>query len=205
MFDLMDTTPGIYLHHRSQLGEFRLASDTVIPSFRKEARIAPFTEQYPEELARFNTIGYTIGGMMLYPGNRIDKKMTINGARGFHPQIKDRFDLTVECTRRYYLGERSPLSDVLKRYEDFFALFRDFRGYVDFFLLQDLVTEDGSTVKFFTAFDDFRTSPLPSSLEEYSTYRNLAIEFIEARNQRILHFALGTEANTPQAGNPVEE
>lgn len=37
MFDLVDTTPGVYLHHCSQLGEFRLASDTVIPTFRKEA------------------------------------------------------------------------------------------------------------------------------------------------------------------------
>src|SRR5512139_2392588 len=40
MFDLVDTTPGIYLHHRSQLGEFWLASDAVIPTFRKQARLS---------------------------------------------------------------------------------------------------------------------------------------------------------------------
>ncbi len=71
MFELVDTTPGVYLHHRSQLGEFWLASDTVIPTFRKEARLSHIFEQIPEELATFNGIGYTIGGMMLFPGNRV--------------------------------------------------------------------------------------------------------------------------------------
>ena len=86
-------------------------------------------------------IGYTIGGMMLFPGNRVGGKMTINGARGFHPRIKDRFDLTVECIRRHYRDEPSPLSDTLARYADFFGLFGDFQGYVEYFLLQDLVSE----------------------------------------------------------------
>ena len=53
--------------------------------------------------------------MMIFPGNRIGRKMTINGARGFHPRIKDRFDLTVECIRRHYRKENSPLSDTLAR------------------------------------------------------------------------------------------
>jgi hypothetical protein len=123
--------------------------------------------------------------MMVFPGNRIDSKMTINGARGFHPQIKDRFDLTVECIRRHYCNELSPLSELLERYADFFSLFGDFRGYVEFFLLQDLVIEDCSTVKFFTPFKDFNTSPLPGSLDAYMAYRQSAIDFIEARNHRI--------------------
>ena len=112
--------------------------------------------------------------------------MTINGARGFHPRIKDRFDLTVECIRRHYRNERSPLSDTLARYADFFGLFKDFRAYVEFFLLQDLVTEDCSPVRFFTPFEDFNTSPLPGSVEAYMVYRQLAVDFIEARNRRIL-------------------
>jgi hypothetical protein len=185
MFELVDTTPRSYLHHRSQLGEFKLASDTVIPSFRKKAHIAHILVQIPEQLSTFNTIGYTIGGMMLFPGNRVDGKITINGARGFHPWIKDRFDLTVECIRRHYRSEDSPLSATLARYSDFFRLFGDFRGYVEFFLLQDLVTDDFSTVKFFSHFDDFRSSPVPDSIEAYLHYRKLAVDFIEARNQRI--------------------
>jgi hypothetical protein len=111
--------------------------------------------------------------------------MTINGARGWHPRIKDRFDLTVECIRRHYLDEHSPLSETLARYADFFRMFGEFRGYVDFFLLQDIVTEEHSAVRFFTPFQDFTTSPLPDSVDEYKAYRQLAIEFIEARNRRI--------------------
>jgi hypothetical protein len=101
--------------------------------------------------------------------------VTINGARGFHPRIKDRFDLTVECIRRHYLDELSPLSEALARYADFFGLFADFQGYVDFFLLQDMVTDDYCAVRFFTPFHDFTTSPLPNSVDAYRAYRQLAI------------------------------
>jgi hypothetical protein len=38
--------------------------------------------------------------------------------------------LTLECIRRHYLDEPSPLSDTLARYADFFGLFGDFAGYV---------------------------------------------------------------------------
>jgi len=188
VFELDDTSPHVYLlHHRSELGEFFLSSDAVIPAFSREHRIAHIINQIPvAEREAFNSKGYTIGGMMVFPGNRIGRKMTINGARGFHPRIKDRFDLTVECIRRHYLNERSPLSDTLARYADFFGLFGDFRGYVEFFLLQDLVSEDCSVVRFFMPFQDFNTSPLPASMDAYRAYRQLAVDFIEARNHRIL-------------------
>jgi hypothetical protein len=188
VFELVDTTPHVYLHYQSEVGEFFLASDAVVPSFTRESKIAHIIDQIPiEELDAFNIIGYTIGGMMVFPGNRIGRKMTINGARGFHPRIKDRFDLTVECIRRHYLGQVSPLSGPLGRYACFFRLFRDFRGYVEFFLLQDMVADDFSAVKFFMPFDGFETSPLPSTKEAYIAYKQLAVEFIEARNRRILH------------------
>ena len=187
VFELDDTNPHAYLHYRSEAGEFFLSSDAVIPTFSREHRISHIINQIPvEEREAFNGIGYTIGGMMVFPGNRIGRKMTINGARGFHPRIKDRFDLTVECIRRHYRNEHSPLSDTLARYADFFGLFGEFRGYVDFFLLQDLVTEDCSAVRFFTPFEDFNTSPLPGSMDAYMAYRQLAVGFIETRNRRIL-------------------
>jgi len=95
-----------------------------------------------EENEAFRTIGYTIGGMMIFPANRVDGKHTINVMRGFTRQIADRFDLTLECIRRHYLGQSSPLGETLLRYRDFFSLFDDFSGYVDFFALQDLLAED---------------------------------------------------------------
>ena len=186
-FELDDTHPHTYLHHRSTVGEFFLASDSVIPTFTREARISHVLDQVPINVRQeFLRISYTIGGMMVFPANRVGRKMTINGARGFHPRIKDRFDLTVECVRRHYCNEKSPLADPLARYGEFFALYGDFQGYVEFFLLQDLVTDDCSSVRFFTPFDNFTTLPLPESCEAYYEYRRLAIGFIEARGKRML-------------------
>jgi hypothetical protein len=186
VFDLIDTKPKAYLHHQSEKGEYFLSSDTVIPSFTRQKRIAPIIEPIPKaELDAFNTIGYTIGGMMIFPGNKIDGKMTINGARGLNHQIKDRFDLTLECIRRHYLNGESPLDETLNRYKAFFALFENFSGYVDFFLLNDLVTDDLSAVNFFSPFQDFNESPLPLTTEEYTHYMKSAVQFIECRNHRI--------------------
>jgi hypothetical protein len=66
------------------------------------------------------------------------------------------------------------LTEVLGRYERFFTLFRDLRGCVEFFLLQDLVTGECSAVEFFAPFDDFRTSPLPANGDAYRAYQRLA-------------------------------
>lgn len=138
-----------------------------------------------EENEAFRAIGYTIGGMIVFPCNPIGGKHTINVARGFNAKIADRFDLTLECIRRHYLGLPSPLDETLSRYRDFFALFDDFNGYVDFFLLHDLVAADGCSVKFFMPFDDFNGPSTPTNANAYKEYRNLSIAFIEARNRRI--------------------
>jgi hypothetical protein len=77
----------------------------------------------------------------------------------------------------------------LDLYRDFFALFQFFRGYVDFFLLQDLILPDYSAVRFFAPFENFASSsPLPAPIDAYRNYKRLAIAFIEARNQRILEW-----------------
>jgi hypothetical protein len=206
VFELDVTAPPYYLHHRSEVGEFCLSSDAVIPTFRREKHLSHIINQIPvDEQKAFFDIGYTIGGMMVFPAIRIDGKMTINGARGFHRRIKDRFDLTVECIRRHYRDEHSPLSAVLARYADFFGLFGGFRGYVEFFLLQDLVTDDCSAVKFFSPFDDFNSSPVPDSMDAYLDYRALAVRFIEERNQRIqtwwtIHRLANISLQPPSAG-----
>ena len=187
-FELSDGRPLGYLLHRSDLGEFWLGSDAVIPSFFHKADKV-VAQLLPGELEEFNTLGYTIGGMMLFPANRVDGKMTINGARGFHPRIADRFDLTVECIRRHYRGDDSPLAVVLQRYADFFRLFGDFAGYVEHFLLQDLVTDDGAGVEFALPFDDFTGSPVPKDLDTYREYRDRSVTFINARNGRIAALA----------------
>ena len=142
----------------------------------------------PEEIAAFIRAGCTIGGFIIFPGNRVDDQQTINQARGTHPKIGDRFDLTLECIRRYYAGEDSPLAETLRLYPEFFALFRDFPGYCEFFLLQDLLTEDGG-VKFLLEFDEFESVPWPTSVAQYASHRDAAMTFVGARNRRIQRFA----------------
>ena len=137
--------PSPLLAPYSELGEFSLASDGGMPRYPHWFVMAPITSQVPDsENQKLLTAGYTIGGRIIWPRNKVDGKITINGARGMHPKIKNRFDLTVECVRRHYLGVPSPLGRTMARYPEFFALFENFRGYVDFFLLQDLVTDDYS-------------------------------------------------------------
>jgi Family of unknown function (DUF6994) len=194
-FYLSDATPRVYLHHHSELGEFFLSSDGVIATFTRWKSLRHIVELFPVEANEtFRRVSYTIGGMIVFPGNKIDGKQTINGARGCDRRIADRFDLTLECVRRHYLGQSSPLGETLSRYREFFALFESFRGYVDFFMLYDLVTEDCSAVKFFMPFDDFSTPSLPMDRDAYEDYRRLSIEFVEARNRRIDRFC----AHRPQ-------
>ena len=182
VFELDDTTRGVYLHHQSdEHGEFFLSSDAVVASYR----YVPMVQVEAWKLQELLHIGYTIGGMMLWPGNQVDRKWTINQARGCQSQIRDRFDLTLECIRRHYRGEWSPPKDCLARYAEFFRLFGDFRDFIDFFLLQDAVTVDCDAVIFSAPFRDFTTPAMPQDLDEYREYRQRAITFIEARNRRI--------------------
>jgi hypothetical protein len=100
-------------------------------------------------------------------------------------------DLTLESIRRHYRGAWSPLADVLARYRDFFAAFEDFRGYVDFWLLQDMVTNDCSAVRFLAPFDEFKPPALPQDLHTYREYRR-SIEFVTARNRRMAESRVGS-------------
>jgi hypothetical protein len=189
-FDLDDTTPGAYLHHLSSRGEFYLGSDSAMPTWTRWQRMARLISSIPEsEREQFRTVAYQMGGMMIFPSRRIDGKRSINEERGINRKIVDRLDLTMECIRLHYLGETSPMAETLIRYGDFFALFEDFKGYTDFFLLQDLVSEDLSTVRFFGDYTGFGAPAFPSTLDAYQDYRVAAIEFVEARNRRMADFA----------------
>lgn len=186
-FDLDDNTPKV-LHHHSELGEFFLSSDSMGHTYSRVKSMSHIVDQIPpKEVNSFFSLASTIGGYILFPARRIDNKMTINGSRGLNPKIKDRFDLTLECIRRFYSKEDSPLSDTLKRYKGFFCLFQDFKGYVDFFLLQDLVKENYLAIKPFLPFNGFDYPPLPNNVEEYKSYKKHMMDFVRARNQRLLN------------------
>ena len=185
-FMLSTATRGAYLHHSSQRGEFHLASDAIGHTYRHSKLVASVISQVPEnELDDFFAHCSTIGAYTIFPGRMVNRKPTINAARGLHPKVGDRFDLTLECIRRHYAGGVSPLSDVLMRYRDFFNLFGSFKGYVEFFLFQDLVQGDGRAINFFLPHTDFGHSPYPGNLGTYRAYRNAVMAFVAARNARI--------------------
>jgi hypothetical protein len=185
-FKLVDTKPGTYLYHLSNNGEYYFGSDAITHSYRNTKSMSHIISQVPSEMVdSLFSIGSTIGSYIIFPSNRINNQMTINQARGINPRIRDRFDLTLECIRLFYENKESPLYSVFKRYNDFFELFFDFKGYVDFFLLQDLVSSNYSSVKYHLQHSDFSDPALPKDLNEYLEYRENTINFIRARGQRM--------------------
>lgn len=188
-FELQNGRSGTYLFHNSELGEFFLGSDAITHSYRNQKRKRWLTKEVPDEVNELFDVGSTIGAYTVFPKNRIDNKFTINQARGVNTLIDDRFDLTLECIRLFYSGEQSPLHATLSRYKNFFELFVDFNGYVDFFLLNDLV-EEGGNVRFYLPFDGFRTRPIFAGIEEYLIYKKGVTDFVKARNRRIDSYAI---------------
>jgi len=187
-FELTDKKSGTYLYHHSGLGEFILGSDAITHSYRNHKRKTWLTQQIQDEVKELFDTGSTIGAYTLFPNNRVDGKHTINQARGVNSLIDDRFDLTLECIRLFYLGQESPLFDTLLRYKNFFNLFEGFEGYYTFFLFVDLIDEN-KKVKFYLPFDNFNTKPTFTEVDDYLTYKNGVMNFIKARNKRIENYA----------------
>ena len=187
-FQLTDYKSGVYLYHNSELGEYFLGSDAITHSYKNHKRKHWLTQQIQNEVKELFNTGSTISAYTLFPNNRVDGKHTINQARGVNSLIDDRFDLTLECIRLFYLKQESPLYDILLRYKNFFDLFESFIGYTNFFLLDDLVDEK-QKIKFYLPFDDFKTNPTFSNIDEYLVYKNGVMTFIKSRNNRIEEYA----------------
>lgn len=171
-------------------------SDSIIVSFRYD-RNRPFLRKLEEFLPDYHGFmedylhrACNIGGVMLFPSFQ----WCLNQARGCSRRISDRWDLTLECIRRYYLGESSPLDKCLNhptnRY--FFSLFLDFKGFVDFFFLQDCVTEDYSNVKLWLETSLFEVNPIPKTVEDYLSFIGKELDFVSKRNRRIEEFCRGS-------------
>ncbi len=182
--------PKPFLVHQSDLGEFHLSSDSITHSYRNRSWAQPFLESLPESLQeRVSGWGWFISECIVFPGKRINGMTTINGARGMNAVIGDRFDLTLECIRRHYQGEPNPLDAALLRYGKFFELFEDFEGYVNFFLLNDLVDKRSGGVRFYLPFDNFLGSPYPHDAETYNIYLQRTMDFSKGRLARMMAWA----------------
>ena len=172
-------------------------SDTITSSYTGRSRPASLAAAIAglsdEQRARYLDTPYTVASAMIWPVRSKDRP-TMNQARGFGPsgqEIGDRMDLTLECVRRHYAGEPAgPLADVVNAYKDFFELFGGFKEFVDFFHFQDLVTPDYKSVRFFLPFDDFESSGLPATTDDYITYREATLEFIAGRGRRMAEWVV---------------
>ena len=189
LFDLRDDKPGYYLFHSSALGDFSLGSDAITHSYKNQISKKWLTKQIPKKVQELFDHGSTIGAYLVFPNNQIDRKHTINQARGILRLIDDRFDLTLECIRRFYIGEPSPLAATLERYAAFFQLFGAFEAYVQFFLLEDLIDET-KMVRFYLPFDGFQSPPKFRDVDDYHLYKKRVEAFINSRSRRIEAYSM---------------
>ena len=105
-----------YLIGETRFGTMFLSSDSITTSMSVHKKLQPVLSQIPEsDLERFKSAGSTIGARIVFSGKKVNGLQTINQARGFSSQVRDRFDLTLECIRLFYIEEPSPLSDVPSR------------------------------------------------------------------------------------------
>ena len=178
-----------YLAFRFNMQTINFSSDSIANSYGNTKRINHLINEIDRsEIEEFINKNSTIGAYIIFPCKRENGKMTINGARGFNNRIADRFDLTLECIRRKYLRLDNPLSETLITPINhfFFSMFKDFRGYVDFFHLQDLVSDDYQKVKFFIeSGSDLSGNAVPSTATEYREYKQNSMAFVDARANRM--------------------
>lgn len=167
--------------------DMKFASDSITTGFRYKGnrtlidRVASSMDDYRGWMESVIRRTYTIGGSIIFPRHR----NSINQCRGTNRLIRDRWDLTMECIHRFYEGENSPLSWCLEQDRKFFDLFVNFKGYVDFFLLQDCVNKDCSEVNMWLDTEPFKDDPLPKSVDEYMHWIDCNLEFVKNRNGRI--------------------
>lgn len=85
--------------------------------------------------------------------------------------------------------EENPLSKGLEVDRSFFDLYVDFKGYVDFFFLNDCVSADYSKVNCWCGDLTFTRNAFPQNMDEYWKFLQHQWDFLEKRNQRIKEYA----------------
>ena len=176
-----------YLPDYLKWNGMRFASDSITTGFRYERcrplieSVAASMDDYQGWMESVIRKTYTIGGAIIFPKH----PNSINQCRGSNPNIRDRWDLTLECIRRFYSNELNPLSWCLEQDRTFFDLFVDFKGYVDFFLLQDCVSKDYEKVNLWIDTELFVSDPFPKDVDEYMKWIDTNLDFVSRRNARI--------------------
>ena len=187
-------------YYGNDLEKSRFASDSIV---NMQERYAPQEKEfipdknikhYKNKLKKYVRAASTIGGEIIFPKH----PNSVNMARGRNHKIKDRFDLTLECIRRFYEKDEekrdSPLYEVLKADKKFFNLFKDFDNYVKFFYLDGSYVQGGK-IKFFIGGDMFKKgmdgfknpdfSPFPKDETEWNRLYRKQLKYLKKRNKQI--------------------
>lgn len=70
------------LRNISDVGNFEFSSDSITHTFSKWKRMSKIISEIPDEtIEEFVRLAYTIGGMTIFPCNKVEGKKTINGER----------------------------------------------------------------------------------------------------------------------------
>lgn len=85
-----------------------------------------------------------------------------------------------------YVTEKAAVQKM--SFEEFFDLFVDFKGFVDFFFLQDCVDEHYEKVNLWLGESFFEKNPYPHSASEYLAWIEAEYDFLRKRNRRIEEF-----------------
>ena len=177
----LETGKSFYL----RWNDMYFGSDSIIVSFmhagyKHRQMIKDCIPNFDEYREDYLKKAYTIAGSIIFPQVR----WSMNQARGCSRKISDRWDLTLECIRRFYAGEPSPLDTALQKSKNFFELFVDFKGYIDFFLLQDCVDKEYNVI-FWLDTPLWITDPMPETVESYKEWIEMELDFVEKRGIRI--------------------
>ncbi|SNU04638.1 hypothetical protein SAMN06297422_101180 [Lachnospiraceae bacterium] len=189
--DIMDLKAGNEPYYYLTWKDFRFGSDSIIVGFRYY-RYKYMINQFNAKQDDYKMVwedlirkSYTIGGTIIFPLH----PSSMNQRKGMSKIISDRWDLTLECIRLYYNGEKSPLYNTILSDKKFYDLFVDFKGYVDYFFLQDAVTSDYSKVNIWYGNADFLKDGLPKTLDDYILFLEREFDFLNKRNERIADYS----------------
>ncbi len=166
--------------------DFRFGIDTVVPSFfstrnRNLSKAYALSEtDFRDSVSEYIRETDLLGAYTIYPvhANSLIQCIYSNN------RIRGRWDFVLECVRRHYSGEDSPLYDCMRRDRLFYDLFVDFNGFIDFFYLNDFINSDG-TVKMLLQTELFEMNPVPRNWDEYKKWFGTNIELVKKRNSRM--------------------
>jgi DNA polymerase-3 subunit alpha len=128
---------------------------------------------YQEDVIK---VGHYFGGLTLAEADVLRRGMS-GKFRG-----REEFERTKASFFEKAISKGNEFNDVAEIWRQI----ESFAGYVDFFLLQDLVSPNYELNYFLTPTKDvFESSPLPESEEEYLQYMQSSTSFTVKRNERI--------------------